>query len=365
MIAWWCVPSCSSPLSRSLLLDLRCPAPIKAQVVAAKDGRSISPVHGMHAYSSYTAPVSRCLSIFDKAGKMQPLQTMLEFTITPVATPDEVRKEQLHEAVGEANDVVNMNPAPSGVDNVVALRGAVMGWRKVRERRENLSFFLTCADARAGAQDIHERLSLRAVQGGVAALRAARGPGRRRVPVGSAATVGPVTGHSHMQAQVQQQQHHHHHGRAHASPMGMSATQHGSPLRTTPPLPLPLMGRGMTSPPPPAWARAAEAEAADAGAARGTRVVRTRMRIGSICTRRRTHTRRRMRTMCMGSRSRNHMRTHTGTLARTRTRTSCPRRRLRPAGMRARTRLGTACTLTKRQVMSQFIHITFRCPCRP
>jgi hypothetical protein len=66
----------------------------------------------------------------------------------------------------------------------VALRGAVMGWRKVRERRESLSFFLTCGDARAGAQDIHERLSLRAVQGGVTALRAARGPGRRRVPRG-------------------------------------------------------------------------------------------------------------------------------------------------------------------------------------
>jgi hypothetical protein len=56
---------------------------------------------------------------------MQPLQTMLEFTITPVATSDEVRKEQLHEAVGEANDVVNMNPAPSGVDNVTSVMNAV------------------------------------------------------------------------------------------------------------------------------------------------------------------------------------------------------------------------------------------------
>jgi hypothetical protein len=38
---------------------------------------------------------------------------MLEFTITSFASSDAARQEQLHEAVGEANNDVNMDPAPA------------------------------------------------------------------------------------------------------------------------------------------------------------------------------------------------------------------------------------------------------------
>jgi hypothetical protein len=53
------------------------------------------------------------------------VHTVLYFTIAPFATSDGGLKDQLNEVVGEATDVDNMNPAPSGVDDVTSVMNAV------------------------------------------------------------------------------------------------------------------------------------------------------------------------------------------------------------------------------------------------
>jgi hypothetical protein len=60
--------------------------------------------------------------MFDKAGKVPPLQTVLEFTITPFATADEALMAQWNESVSGTRVVHNMKPAPAviiGAEGVI------------------------------------------------------------------------------------------------------------------------------------------------------------------------------------------------------------------------------------------------------